>query len=74
VSEKWINPFMTLIGIDAVQWDALGQVVLVQAHAGQPGSEGLPMDLALTPETAESLLNLLAACVRETRPGEGPVQ
>lgn len=71
---KQVEPFMTLIGIHAVGWDALGQVVLVQAQAGRPGTPGLKMDFAMTPETAESLLTALSTCVLETRPEAGTAQ
>lgn len=71
---KKVEPFMTLIGIHAADWDALGQVVLVQAQAGQPGSPGMRIDLAMTPETAESLLSALSTCVRGTRPATGSAQ
>jgi hypothetical protein len=71
---KMVEPFMTLIGIESVDWDALEQVILVQARAAQRGAAGREMCLALTPETAESLLRALSTCVLEKGSEAGPMQ
>lgn len=68
MSSPVVQPFLTVVGIEAADWDALGQVVLVQALAGPPGSPGRPLVLALTPEAAESMRLLLNAC----EPGKAP--
>lgn len=74
MSGPFVQPFATLVGIEEADWDALGQVVLVKARAGQPGSPGRRFDLALTPEAAESLRLLLNACEPGKAPEAGPAQ
>lgn len=63
-----IETLATLLHVEAVEWDALGQQLVIQSLAG-PEEDPKLLYLGLTPQAAQQLLVALSGKFEETNNG-----
>ena len=69
-----VRTLATVQEIGRVHWDALGQQIVVEVRAGQPGGTLHTVFVGLAPEAAEELQTQLLLCLREKEDESGPMQ